>query len=80
MAVNEWFRKDLINDEDVLDDTKIGINELAKLVAATGAAVVDFATLFYKHEVHRKTLLDIGILRFPDYRNPHFKVNILFKF
>ncbi|KAJ3561089.1 hypothetical protein NP233_g10409 [Leucocoprinus birnbaumii] len=71
--VETWFQK-FINDPDVLGSTKIDINVLGKIVAQTGATVDSFETLFYKNEHHEKTLVDIGILRFPDEAHPYFKV------
>ena len=72
--VEEWFREKLVTDHDVLKDTQIGIHEIAKIVASTGAYISDFGAFFHKHTVQRKTLLDIGILRFPDIDHPFFKV------
>jgi hypothetical protein len=58
-----------------LDATKIDIDVLAKIVAQTGATVDSFETLLYKKEKHEKTMVDIGILRFPDIDHPYFKVS-----
>jgi len=71
--VEGWFSK-LISDEDVLRSTKIDIKVLAQIVAQTGATIDSFETLFYKNESHEKTMVDIGILRFPDISHPYFKV------
>jgi hypothetical protein len=71
--VESWFVK-LVQDKDVLDDTKIDIKVLAQIVAQTGATVDSFETFFYKSEHHEKTIIDIGVLRFPDIEKPYFKV------
>ncbi|KAK5048602.1 hypothetical protein LTR84_005693 [Exophiala bonariae] len=71
--VKTWFTK-LIADDDVIKSTKIDVEVLAKIVAQTGATVDSFETFFAKHEYHEKTLVDIGVLRFPDAFNPYFKV------
>ncbi|GJJ15953.1 hypothetical protein Clacol_010232 [Clathrus columnatus] len=71
--VEAWFVH-LIGDPDVLADTKIDIDVLANIVAQTGATVQSFESIFFKHESHEKTLVDIGILRFPDIDKPFFKV------
>ena len=71
--VHSWFTK-LISDQDVLDNSKIDIDLLAKIVAQSGATIDSFATLFYKHEYHERTMLEIGVIRFPDLDNPHFKL------
>ncbi|KAL2270014.1 hypothetical protein VTJ83DRAFT_2198 [Remersonia thermophila] len=71
--VKSWFTS-LINDEDVLNSTQIDIGVLADIVAQTGATVDHAETILYKHERHEKTLVDIGVLRFPDPENPFFKV------
>ncbi|KAJ6620954.1 hypothetical protein B0H10DRAFT_1875405 [Mycena sp. CBHHK59/15] len=71
--VETWFTN-LINDEDVLKSTKIDINVVGAIVAQTGATIDAIETLIYKSESHEKTLVDIGVLRFPDIDNPYFKV------
>ncbi|KAJ3571450.1 hypothetical protein NP233_g3746 [Leucocoprinus birnbaumii] len=71
--VQSWFTR-FISDQDVLDATKIDIKVMGEIVAKTGATVTNFETFFYKEEHHEKTLIDIGILRFPDIDHPYFKV------
>ncbi|KAF9562409.1 hypothetical protein CPC08DRAFT_614347, partial [Agrocybe pediades] len=71
--VQAWFTK-LISDEDVLKSTKIDIKVLANIVAQTGATVDCFASLISKTERHEKTIVDIGVLRFPDQDRPHFQL------
>ncbi|GAB1312313.1 hypothetical protein MFIFM68171_02523 [Madurella fahalii] len=71
--VQSWF-VNLINDTDVYKSTQIDITVLANIVAQTGATIDSLETVFYKKESHDKTLVDIGVLRFPDTKNPHFKV------
>ncbi|EEB98354.1 hypothetical protein MPER_02151 [Moniliophthora perniciosa FA553] len=44
------------------------------IVAQTGATITSVESAFYKKERHDKTLVDIGVLRFPESDNPHFKV------
>ena len=72
--VEAWFINLLGNDQDIVNDTKIDIKMLADIVAASGASVDSFEALFYKKEYHEKTVVDIGILRFPDIENPFVKV------
>ena len=74
--VHSWF-VNFIGDEDVLRSTHIDIEVMGKIVAQTGAAITSFATLLYKKELHEKTLVDIGVLRFPDFLNPFFKVSYI---
>ncbi len=45
---------------------KIDIKVLADIVATTGAAIDSFETFFAKNEHHEKTVVDIGVLRYPD--------------
>ncbi|KDR77776.1 hypothetical protein GALMADRAFT_210023 [Galerina marginata CBS 339.88] len=71
--VQAWF-VGLISDKDVLDSTKIDIHVLGEIVAQTGATVDSFETFFGKKERHEKTIVDIGVLRFPDQDRPHFQV------
>jgi len=68
-----WFTK-LIGDEDVMKSIKFDIDVLADVVATTGAAIDSFLTFFVKFEHHEKTVVDIGVLRYPDSENPYFKV------
>ncbi|KAF5708865.1 hypothetical protein FGLOB1_6235 [Fusarium globosum] len=71
--VQTWFNR-LVSDPDVLNSTKIDINVLAKIVAQTGATVDSFESFFAKEEHHEQTLVDIGVLRFPDIDHPYFKL------
>ncbi|KAI4730337.1 hypothetical protein E4T49_01911 [Aureobasidium sp. EXF-10728] len=73
IKVATWFHK-FIDDQDILDSTKIDINTLGRIVAQTGATISDFESFWGKHEVHEQTMVDIGILRYPDIDNPFFKV------
>ena len=71
--VHTWFVQ-LIQDDDVLKDTKIDVDFLAKIVAQTGATVDSFLTFFGKHERHERDIVDIGILRYPEKTMPYFKL------
>lgn len=53
----------------------INIKVMAEIVAQTGATVDSVAALIHKIEHHEKTLVDIGVLRFPDPDHPYFKVS-----
>ncbi|KDR77777.1 hypothetical protein GALMADRAFT_65750, partial [Galerina marginata CBS 339.88] len=44
------------------------------IVAQTGATVDSFESFFAKTEKHEKTIVDIGVLRFPDQDHPYFQV------
>lgn len=54
----------------MLQSTEININVMAEIVAQTGATMDAFETIFYKEESHEKTMVDIGVLRFPDPLTP----------
>ncbi|KAF9189338.1 hypothetical protein BGZ49_003822 [Haplosporangium sp. Z 27] len=71
--VHTWFTN-LIADEDVLTSTKIDIDVLGNIVGWTGATVENFETVFAKNEYHEQTLVDIGVLRYPDIEHPYFKM------
>ncbi|KAJ7336331.1 hypothetical protein DFH08DRAFT_706404 [Mycena albidolilacea] len=71
--VETWFTN-FIGDQDILDSTMIDIKVMAEIVAQTGATVDSVAALIHKIEHHEKTLVDIGVLRFPDPDHPYFKV------
>ncbi|TGZ77192.1 hypothetical protein EX30DRAFT_311547 [Ascodesmis nigricans] len=68
-----WFTN-LIKDQDVIDATGIDIKSLANIVAQSGATIEDVPTFIYKNEQHEQTILDIGVLRYPDIDRPYFKV------
>lgn len=69
-----WWESQAVADPDIRADTKIDIKDLAKIVAWSGATITDFGTVFYKREYHEKTVIDIGVLRFPDMDKPYFKL------
>lgn len=64
----------LIRDEDVLAETTIYAEVLGKVVAQAGAAIHDFESASTSDEYQEKTVLDVGVLRFPDLKQPYFKV------
>ena len=70
----DWFNK-VINDPDVLADTKIDKYAAAEIIAQTGARVDSFETFFHKESVEERTYIDIGILRLPDPAHPYIKVS-----
>ena len=76
LQVETWFQK-LIQDEDVIKSTMIDINTLGRIVAQSGATIDSFESFFAKSEKHQKTMLDIGVLRYPDIDNPFFKVTFM---
>ncbi|KAI0039878.1 hypothetical protein FA95DRAFT_969147 [Auriscalpium vulgare] len=74
--VSAWFKK-LINDDDVLKSTTINdenIEFMGRIVAQTGATIDDFLSFFHKDERHEQTMVDIGVLRFPEIQRPFFQV------
>ena len=73
LQVVGWFRR-LIDDTDVLESTRINIDEYARLVAQTGAKVTGIGDLASKVEEHSKRGIDVGLLRYPDVSRPFFKV------
>jgi len=70
--VKSWFVS-LIADDDILKATSIDIKVMADIVATTGTIVESLAGLF-AHQYKEKTMIDIGVLRFPDIENPYFKL------
>ncbi|KIP07643.1 hypothetical protein PHLGIDRAFT_70736 [Phlebiopsis gigantea 11061_1 CR5-6] len=47
---------------------------MAGIVAKTGAAIEAINEIVYNKENQSKTIVDIGVLRFPDTSHPYFKV------
>eukprot|EP00595_Chromulina_sp_UTEXLB2642_P001360 CAMPEP_0196762162 /NCGR_PEP_ID=MMETSP1095-20130614/1524_1 /TAXON_ID=96789 ORGANISM="Chromulina nebulosa, Strain UTEXLB2642" /NCGR_SAMPLE_ID=MMETSP1095 /ASSEMBLY_ACC=CAM_ASM_000446 /LENGTH=303 /DNA_ID=CAMNT_0042112563 /DNA_START=32 /DNA_END=943 /DNA_ORIENTATION=+ len=67
----------VIADDDIIQGTSIDagkIHELACVVAETGSRVDSFEAFFATQDKIEKTLLDVGVLRFPELGTPHFKV------
>ena len=60
-------------DEDILDSTGIDIDVLASIVASSGARVDSVETFFFRSEYHEETVLEVGVLRYPDIDHPYFK-------
>ncbi|XP_029635587.1 uncharacterized protein LOC115210937 isoform X2 [Octopus sinensis] len=71
--VQTWF-SNLISDMDVAAETQINITDFTNIVAATGAAVEDFITFFVAAENIERSIVDMGILRYPDIDRPYFKL------
>ncbi|XP_029638275.1 uncharacterized protein LOC115213439 [Octopus sinensis] len=72
--VTNWFTNELINDPDVLADTKIEIVDYANIVAATGAKIKGFRTLILRNHYVERSVVDMGVLRYPDLNKPYFKL------
>ncbi|EJD46536.1 hypothetical protein AURDEDRAFT_151552 [Auricularia subglabra TFB-10046 SS5] len=70
--VQAWFTK-LVVDPDVLKArTAVDIGAVTKIVAHAGNTIDGLVP--YKKERRQTTLLDIGILRYPDTEHPFIKV------
>jgi len=68
-----WFQN-LIGDPDVLNSTRINIMDYANIVGATETAVVNLQTVIMKTQEVERSVLEIGVLRYPDLDNPFFKM------
>jgi hypothetical protein len=74
--VEHWF-KSVIADEDIINATSIRdevLLDIAKLVCETGAHVDTFEDIISKTTYDEKSLIDIGVLRFPDISHPFMKI------
>ncbi|KAJ2932089.1 hypothetical protein H1R20_g5003, partial [Candolleomyces eurysporus] len=69
-SVQDWFQ-DLVGDDDVLKGIKALIEEVLDIVALTSP---DMNMTLESAEDWKKTLLDIGIFRFPDIDHPYIRV------
>ncbi|XP_014778870.1 uncharacterized protein LOC106875294 [Octopus bimaculoides] len=70
----EWFKNEVVVDPDVLAATKIDIVDFGNFVAATGAALDSLAALFVKRDYAERSVVDLGIIRYPDLDHPYFKL------
>lgn len=68
-----WF-ENLIGDPDVLNSTRINIKDYANIVGATDAAVENLQTLIMRTEEVERSVMEVGVLRYPDLDNPYFKM------
>ncbi|KAH7373606.1 hypothetical protein KP509_17G064700 [Ceratopteris richardii] len=72
--VDTWFQA-LIGDKDILKETEIGTNVIARIVAESEAQFKDLAADLRCYEWNNEwKVLDIGVLRYPDPDHPLFKV------
>lgn len=71
--VKAWF-EGFIADDDVLESTKIDIGWCEYAVCQTGAAVKNLWEVLAKTQKVQRELIDIGVLRYPSKKSPHFKV------
>lgn len=71
--VEFWF-KNLVGEEEVLSDTRIDKTVIEQILAIIGAKVDSVGLSFHDTETNEKTLLDIGVLRYPDIDHPYFKM------
>jgi len=71
--VESWFMN-LIDDADVLASSKIRILDYANIVGCSDAAVEDFKTLIMRTQLVERSILEVGVLRYPDLDNPFFKM------
>ncbi|KAJ3825243.1 hypothetical protein F5878DRAFT_342263 [Lentinula raphanica] len=72
--VMTWWESVACPDPDIRNDSKLDINSLAKIVAWSGATVTNFIDFWSKHERHERTLLEVGVMRYPTIAKPYFKV------
>lgn len=67
--------QELISDDDIFRSVKMDeVKTLANIVGQTGATANAFFSAFYKDERHERTLVDIGVLRFPNIEKPFIQV------
>lgn len=71
--VHSWF-VGLIKDEDILNDTHIDVDVMAKIVGQTGARINHIFALVAKRDYEERDIVDVGILRYPDIEFPYFKL------
>ncbi|KAG7090534.1 hypothetical protein E1B28_009643 [Marasmius oreades] len=69
-----WWEGQACPDPDIRNDSKLDIDSLAKVVAWSGAAITDFWNVWSKHERHERTLLEVGVMRYPTIAHPYFKI------
>ncbi|XP_029658213.1 uncharacterized protein LOC115232471 [Octopus sinensis] len=73
-AVALWFANDLIKDADILAATRIDIVDFANIVGLTGATVDSLESLIVKNDYAERSVVDVGVIRYPDADHPYFKL------
>ncbi|GAB1602307.1 uncharacterized protein LOC115232471, partial [Argonauta hians] len=73
-AVIDWFVNKLVIDKDVLAATKIDIVDFANIVGLTGAAIDSLESILMKNVYVERSVVDVGVLRYPDLKHPFFKL------
>lgn len=68
-----WYQR-LIGNADILSETEIDIDELSHLVTTVGASANSIKTSVFNREGGNQTVVDMAILRFPDFKNPFFLI------
>ncbi|KLO05171.1 hypothetical protein SCHPADRAFT_734493 [Schizopora paradoxa] len=71
--VHTWF-VNLIGDDDVVKACGFTIDSVADIVATSGASIDSFESFFSADNYTSKNVLNVGILRYPDVDQPHFKL------
>jgi len=71
--VNSWF-VNFIGDDDIIRACGFTIDSVAKIVATSGASIDSFESFFSADNSTSKNVLNVGILRYPDVDQPHFKL------
>ncbi|CAF1212198.1 unnamed protein product [Rotaria sordida] len=67
-----WFRN-FIGDSDILDSLHLDINSIARVASTKGTSKPkSLASAIRRHERYEKTIVDIGLLEFPDVSKPYF--------
>ncbi|KAF5026995.1 hypothetical protein F66182_869 [Fusarium sp. NRRL 66182] len=70
--VKSWIDH-LVSDDDVIQSTKID-QVIPQIVAQICATIKSLQSFSDKCEHYEQTLLDVGVLRFPDIDHPFFKL------
>lgn len=68
----------MIGNADILSETEIDIDELSHLVTTVGASANSIKTSVFNREGGNQTVVDMAILRFPDFKNPFFLVRFIY--
>ena len=76
LKIRSWFSK-LIGNVDILEDTDIDLYSLASMVSKMTFRILKNVLT---HKIRKMTLIDLGILRFPDISQPFFTVRHKFAF
>ena len=74
--MENWFSR-LVRDNDVIENMNNCVNYVATLVSQPWSFVESYNPLFSNRGEFEDDIVDVNVVRFPDFEHPYFKVSPL---